>query len=753
MLLITSCQKKFGEFYERPEGLGAPIYQQLEEKGDFKELTAVIDKAGYKKILSETGWWTFFAPNDQAFQKFYQERGISGVDGISDSLANSIVKYLLVFNSYREDQLSTFQQGGDNSVGVGMAFKRKTAYYDWVNQDGDQIHAKIISTNRNVTSERSGSIFLNKSNYKDGDNNNKYIPYFTTLFLETNNLQDIDYKSFYPNIPLTGFNVADAVVDVAAKNIAAENGTIHVIDKVITPIPSIDQYIRSKPQYSEFTKLLDSLAFYTVNPYVTNKNTVVTGSTENVYTKGYNGRLAFSPNNESYQIPATASFFNTISQREGYTILVPTNAVLDAYRKKILKNYGNTFFSNTPASVLTDFINSLMWGNTLWPSLFKTNLNFLEEEIHIDFANAVDRKMLSNGVLYGIDKIHETNVFRTVYGVPYLDPATRLTYNGFNEVAYGLKSYTSQPAFKQTVLIMPDNLLAANGWRYNESSAGASTSAWGYQAPSATSYNHNNVHRENITRMFATGVLLTPDAEITSFAGEGIVETKSGDYIKYKNGVLQTSGSQDAGQGINVIKTNNESVNGIAYYVDNMLKFTENNVGFHLEKLATQYPNEYGDFYFIVSNTTTIYTASTKAITGLKTGIDDKYTIFSPSNAAIVAAVKAGLLPGNTTTGVLKRTGLNVVDIESMRKFVLYHIINGETVAIDGKKSDTYLSMLQKDDGSPILIDVSNTPSQLVVQGKTPVGGLGYAKTISDKSNQLSNRSLIHAIDSYLNYQ
>ncbi|RZL53126.1 MAG: hypothetical protein EOO93_21325, partial [Pedobacter sp.] len=223
--LLTSCQKKFGEFYERPEGLGDPIYQQLEQRGNFKELTAVIDKAGYKKILSETGWWTFFAPTDEAFKTFYQEKAITGVDGISDSLATSIVKYLLVYNSYREDQLSTFQAGGTNEFGIGRAYKRKTAYYDWVNQIGDKAHAKTIATNRNVTSERSGSVFLNRSNYKDGDNNNKYIPYFTTSFMETNNLKDIDYKSFYPNTAFTGFNVADAAVDVAAKNIAAENGT------------------------------------------------------------------------------------------------------------------------------------------------------------------------------------------------------------------------------------------------------------------------------------------------------------------------------------------------------------------------------------------------------------------------------------------------------------------------------------------------------------------------------------------------
>src|SRR5690606_37420671 len=135
---------------------------------------------------------------------------ISGIEEMSDSSAVSIVKYLLVFNSYREDQLSTFQSGADNSTGAGMAFKRKTAYYDWVDQNGDDVKSKIIATNRNLTATRSGSVYLNVLNYVNGDNNNKYIPYFTRSFFETNNLTEADYKTFFPNSNYAGFNVVDA---------------------------------------------------------------------------------------------------------------------------------------------------------------------------------------------------------------------------------------------------------------------------------------------------------------------------------------------------------------------------------------------------------------------------------------------------------------------------------------------------------------------------------------------------------------
>jgi hypothetical protein len=41
---------------------------------------------------------------------------------------------------------------------------------------------------------------------------------------------------------------------VIEKDIYAENGIIHTIDKVITALPSLDQYIGSNSDYSEFRK-------------------------------------------------------------------------------------------------------------------------------------------------------------------------------------------------------------------------------------------------------------------------------------------------------------------------------------------------------------------------------------------------------------------------------------------------------------------------------------------------------------------
>ena len=109
-LLLVSCRKKqWDEYYGRPEGLEPPVYQILQSKGGFTSLLACIDKAGYKEILSNAGYWTLFAPTDEAFSKYFKERNISGVEAIDAETAQKIVRYCLVYNSFNTDRLDDYQ--------------------------------------------------------------------------------------------------------------------------------------------------------------------------------------------------------------------------------------------------------------------------------------------------------------------------------------------------------------------------------------------------------------------------------------------------------------------------------------------------------------------------------------------------------------------------------------------------------------------------------------------------------------------
>jgi hypothetical protein len=189
--------------------------------------------------------------------------------------------------------------------------------------------------------------------------------------------------------------------------------------------------------------------------------------------------------------------------------------------------------------------------------------------------------------------------------------------------------------------------------------------------------------------------------------------------------------------------------NGVVYYVDGMLSFTEKNVGQHIENLATQYPQSYGSFFWLLKNSTkTIYNSTTKAISGVNAGIDNKYTILVPDNEAIKQAVRDGLLPGTPSTGALITSAPTDAQAEVIRKFILYHIINGESIVTDGRKADNYLTLFQTEKGDNTLVNVLNEIGNLVI---TDMAGRTARINLST-SNQLSNRTIIHSINNYLNY-
>lgn len=747
IFLLTNCSKKeWDDYYGRPSDLGPPIYQQLEERGNFKHLTALLDRTGYKDIISGSGWWTMFAPTDAAFEEFFKQQNIAGVSDLSDSLARSIVRYSLVYNSYRKDQLSINQSATE---GLQNAFKRRTSYYDWVKNGTDGVHKKIIGANRNNSVQRASStssVIVNVFNYVNGDNNYKYIPYFTDEYVATGIFSSSDYKAFYPESNFTGFNVANAAVTEA--DIAAENGMIHIVDKVILPLQNLDQYLSSHAEYSDFKKILDSLGYYSANPYLTQRNFVVTGESDSVYVKSYNGQLAFAVNNENYMSPGSSSFSATASQGNSWTLLAPTNDALKEYRKKLLAKYNNSFFGSAPSSLVIDFVNSHMWSTSIWPNQLATSPNYQEELPTIGTGDILNKQILSNGILYGIKSAHQANAFRTLYGVPYLDPAYYMSLMAYNTLTTGIRTAITQPTTKHAIFLIPDALLTNAGWRYNESSASGSNTAWGYKSASATSYSHSATFRETILRMITSGVLRNFEGDLDNLAGEGIAETLNGEYIKYNNNKIQTSGMADNETWANIISTNRSAINGPAYTVDALLTFSEQNVGQHIEKLAEKYPETYGSYFWFLKSSN-VYNATTKKITGVNTGVDDSYTILIPSNAAIQEAIKNGLLPGTVSTGALPTTApTSEAHKDLVRKFIQYHIINGATVVTDGKKSDNYLTLMQTESGDNTLMEVLSIKNGMVLTDRTG----RQANVILNRSNQLSNRAVIHAIDNYLKY-
>ena len=512
-------------------------------------------------------------------------------------------------------------------------------------------------------------------------------------------------------------------------------------------MPSIDQYLEGKPEYSLFKSLFDKfLVQYVVNQSVSRRYQIISGSSDNVYTKFYSapaGTLAFALNNENYL------FGGNDAQTETYTIFAPTNTALDQYIKNVLlENYPpNSTLQSVPISIVYDFVNAHLWQKAVWPSKFSTTTNFLGEEARFDPATDItDKKILSNGIFYGTNKVQEANVFTSVFGRAYLDPKYSMMTKLLN---YELRPVVSDVGRDFTIFMISDAMLNAAGFFHDASVSNDIYEQYRFIPPTGSTIPASTgaTTRNRLLRILNLHVV--PRRILTNLAAEGSAMTAGGEYIGFKNNTVFGSGNVDANQVVTV-SSNKTSKNGRVYYIDKILNFSENLVGAHIEKLGTTptaATSQYNYFWEFLKGST-IWNNTTKEITGVANGTF--FTLFIPNNASIMNAVKDGLLPGNTTTGVpvFAQASQTNLQREQVVRFIYHHFLDKRTVAADGEESGSIPTLLKTNLGDPINVFVNNAPGSLVLTDMTN----RTANVISAPSTYIGNRIVIHLINNYLKY-
>ena len=238
-----------------------------------------------------------------------------------------------------------------------------------------------------------------------------------------------------------------------------------------------------------------------------------------------------------------------------------------------------------------------------------------------------------------------------------------------------------------------------------------------------------------------------PGRDITSVVPPGVALANSGDFIRFDNNRVFASGNADAGTQANVVNRKTAR-NGTVYYIDRLLEFSERTIGRHIEALGTPTTSQYNSFWQYLRNSP-MYNSATGDI--LQVAAGSFYTFFIPNNAAILAAVNAGFLPGTGT--VPNRVPRFVTTVPAEREqidnFIYYHILNKKNVASDGQESGTFETIYKFSNGDASTIFVNNsTPNTITLNDMRN----RPANVIVASSNVLSNRCTIHLIDNYLRF-
>ena len=88
----------------------------------------------------------------------------------------------------------------------------------------------------------------------------------------------------------------------------------------------------------------------------------------------------------------------------------------------------------------------------------------------------------------------------------------------------------------------------------------------------------------------------------------------------------------------------------------------------------------------------------------------------------------------------------SLLDKKKVEDFINYHILNKKAIATDGKESGAMETLFKDSNGDAVNVTVVNNKGSMTLSDTK----LRKANVIVSKSNNLSNRAVIHLIDNYL---
>lgn len=782
LIAMAACSNN-DDYYERPSWLEAPIYDVLKEKGNFTMYLQAVDRTLYSSVLKGSGYYTVFAPNDDAFKKFLSEKGYASVDAIPVEELTNIIGYSMVFNKFETTHLGDVLTSGTWTAGASI--KKRTSYYK-------TIYKEEINGTQQWVVDAKAELTKVATPYK-------YLPIFTESYFSANGLKGDDYTTFFPNTTFNGLNAQGA--RIVTKNIYAENGIVHEIDMVNYPLENLDEMLK-KEDNKAFSDILNTK----VEGSYLFTNYIASASTTDVYKKLYPERnissvscktyldLPFLPNNETY-VGSTSSI---TTEQDGYTLLIPSNSAIEAFTTELKSRAKVENISSLSKDIIGYFLKAHMAGSIVWPSRFSASQNSNGEFLNgegsrgADFASSgiLKSTFASNGVMYNIDHVIKSKYFNTVYSEILLNPDYRMAF-------YILKNFfatsltdelmkspiTGYTEENYTILLPSDELLKADGYTYDEIAKTFSNSLKVGTAISSDDRLKRLIRMCIFKRIHNNDV----NTEIKDFMGSpslgyegyGYAVNDYGDMIRFKDNKLQAIGNILDGSEVNATEvTSFKFNNGRVFTIDKLLQFSaretkptavegweDRTIYQCISDYVAQNPNASMFKQYLDA---LLYTSTDGTIAGINKA--NFYTVLIPQNDMMQAAISQGHLPAFAD---IKKTDEN----QAMAvRFLNTCFLAGIVIADDGVsriepgnfEKISQATSYRVNEPSLDMVSVKTymeitkeggvlkfRPKDITEGNKVQVEGINEASIIRDikKSNYMGPRTVIHAIDNFLTYK
>lgn len=421
LFLLISCEKwTEKEIYKRPVWLPGKLFTTVSVQENVALFTECLRLSGMDKTLDVSGSWTVFAPTDEAMKQFLSENRYSGVTDIPPDELERITKFHIIQNPWSLEQLQSLGvngwKTGDDDKSNPHAFKRETmlrkpAEKYWIKRAKKKDMILVDST----ISDGYKKVFVQSR---------KYVPVFYDAYLKINGLTSDDFR-FYFGRDFEQGNVYYAGAKIIKSDILAENGFVHIVDKVVNPMLNGKELLE-KEYGGESYKLFMEMVYWYYPNFEPNKEATLNqpearigGLVDTLWDLNYAG-LAFDLHSERIY-----NFNQTLVRHNG--LFAPVDDAFREFTDGILTvKSGFPHWADTktlPPDIVKIIVAQNFKSSPLYPSKSQYKEIFAKgNRYHQDENSIVRKEFGSNCTFIGLNSYIPDRVFTSVSGPVFCRP-------------------------------------------------------------------------------------------------------------------------------------------------------------------------------------------------------------------------------------------------------------------------------------------------------------------------------------------
>jgi uncharacterized surface protein with fasciclin (FAS1) repeats len=722
LLSAYDCKKE--DIYGRPSWLAGKLFTQIEANPELSEFAKCVIRTGYDSVINISGSYTVFAPNNDAFALYFQEHPqYNSIEEIPLEELSRIVKFHIVQNPWSAEQLRQLDVYGwidslDLNNDEPRGYKRETLLREKNTNYG-------INVSHDPSDPEKGRKYVIldtlQSNWhrRQATDSRKFAPLFYKEYFDIYKLNSEDF-AFYFNRPFEAKDLFFVNAKVVTSDIFAENGFVHIIDRVVEPLQNAYQILNnSTNSYKKFLDLVNNFPEISYNEDKTydQPGADLGYAVDSLFDITYPD-LTFAIVNEKTLAPrGVTGLPSNVTIRYHHGLVAPTDAAMDEFIDNYLVGPGRWgSLQQAPSHIRKMIINSQMASGPLYPSNFDRGfLNGESDLMEIDQSTIIEKKYASNSTFIGVNRMLVPKVFTSVAGPVYLRRGYSRVMNAIRLT--GLLAALKRQDASYMLFVENDANLAIDSSliydSFNEEFAVYNIKGRINTRQPTTLTDIRNLILNHIALDLPNGN-----------ARKEFIRNLAGNYIVVNNetGEVRGSGPTSFGyQGPAIIVHPQEiagtnAYNGKTYDISNWFNFTSATI---YNIISSSYPA----FHNLLL---TAGLANVSSFSYTFMSPDENYTVFVPTD---------DVLAGMDFTGM---------STDQLRKFIMMHFIQGSLIFTDGRNPEGYYETARIDEKSTqysrIYTKVYITPTPDAIHFRGSDGTTYLSVNESNATNRMAAR-------------